>query len=312
MRGYTMEAQEPFALPGFRIGHWTHPSGQTGCSVVIAEDGLALAVVDVRGGAPGTRETDLLQRGALVQRVDAVLLTGGSAFGLAATEGVVQWLREQGRGFPTTALPVPIVAAAVLYDLVPGNLLWPDAAAGYAAAVAARPDGWQSGRLGAGAGATVAKLLDPAMAQPSGLGAARIDLPEGSIAVLVAVNAVGMIVDPATGQPIAAPRDQDGNPIDLRRAFLRQPPRVQPLEQTTIAVVATTIPADTELLTRMAIAAHDGIARTIWPAHTVVDGDTVFVLAAQPGSPELFTRIRAAVATECAMERAILASVKHG
>ncbi|MCS7051929.1 MAG: P1 family peptidase, partial [Thermomicrobium sp.] len=182
------------AVPGFRVGHWTHPSGTTGCTVVLAER-PALAFREVRGGAPGTRETDVLVPGNLVRRLDAVLLTGGSAFGLTAADGVVRWLRERQRGFPTAVVPVPIVAAAVVYDLTGTEPIFPDSDAGYAACDAASPDGWLSGRIGAGAGATAGKLRGRQWATPTGIGAATVALDDYRLGALAVVNPVGEVID---------------------------------------------------------------------------------------------------------------------
>lgn len=266
-----MPVDPAFSLPGFQVGHWTHPSGATGCTVVIC-DQPALAVADVRGGAPGTRELAVLGDGRLVQRLDAVLLTGGSAFGLDAAGGAMRWLREQGRGFVTRSIPVPIVAGAVIFDLDGPDPPWPDAAAGYAAAASALPDGWRSGRFGAGAGASWGKLGGrPA---PGGLGTARASLPAGELAALLVVNALGEVVDQDTGQPL-----RPGSTDDAGR------PSPAPGEHTTIGVLATTVPLDRAALVRLAIAAHDGLARAIRPAHTVFDGDTIIVLTTQEGHP---------------------------
>ena len=266
-----MPVDPAFSLPGFQVGHWTHPSGVTGCTVVIC-DQPALAVADVRGGAPGTRELAVLGDGRLVQRLDAVLLTGGSAFGLDAAGGVMRWLREQGRGFVTRSIPVPIVAGAVIFDLDGPDPPWPDAAAGYAAAASALPDGWRSGRFGAGAGASWGKLGGrPA---PGGLGTARASLPAGELAALLVVNALGEVVDQDTGQPL-----RPGSTDDAGR------PSPAPGEHTTIGVLATTVPLDRAALVRLAIAAHDGLARAIRPAHTVFDGDTIIVLTTHEGHP---------------------------
>jgi L-aminopeptidase/D-esterase-like protein len=241
----------------------------TGCTVVLCEP-AAVAGVDVRGAAPGTRETDLLRPGSLVERVDAILLTGGSAFGLAAASGVVQFLEERGIGFPTTAGPVPIVPAAVLFDLGIGRAdVRPDAAAGYAACLAATTEPVAEGCVGAGAGATVAKLGGAAGAIKAGLGSHALRLPDGTIvAALVAVNAVGSVVDPTTGEVIAAPRRSLATPG-------------QPLvgASTTLGILATTARLDSAAVNRLASIAHDGIAQTIRPAHTLYDGDTIFALS---------------------------------
>ncbi len=295
-------------IPGFAIGHWTHPTGRTGCTVIVAEN-PALAVCDVQGGAPGTRETDLLAPGSLVRRLDAVLLTGGSAFGLAAAEGVVRWLREQGRGFPTAVVPVPIVAAAVVYDLSGPDPVFPDADAGYAACAAARPDAWQTGRFGAGSATSVGKVAGPAQASPTGVGTAIVQLQYGHIGAIAIVNAVGDIVDPTTGQILAGARNPEGGWLDSRQAIIAGSASVEPLTNTTLVAVVTDIAVDVHGLIRMAIAAHDAIARTIRPAHTVFDGDTVFVLAKEEAPVTAADIVRLATATEIAVEQAIITSI---
>jgi len=296
------------AIPGFAIGHWTHPTGRTGCTVILT-DRPAVAVCEVRGGAPGTRETNLMTAGSLVRRVDAVLLTGGSAFGLAAADGVVHWLREHGRGFPTPFLPVPIVAAAVVYDLNGPDLVFPDAEAGYAACRAARPDQWRGGRFGAGTATTVGKLLGHQRATPPGIGTHVLASEGGHLGVLAVVNAVGNIVDPATGGILAGIRADDGGWIDSREAILNlSEPESAAGTNTTLIVVMTDLALDYHALTRMAIAAHDALARVIRPAHTILDGDTVFVLAVDETPTPAARIMKIAAATEVAVERALLAS----
>lgn len=302
-----MASTERFTLPGFRVGHWERPGGATGCSVLLPEE-PALAVVDVRGGAPGTRELDVLGEGRSAQRVDAVLLTGGSAFGLAAATGVVRWLREQGRGFPTSAIPVPIVPAAVIFDLVAEHLEWPTEDAGYAAAAACEPDGWRSGPIGAGRGATVGKVAGREQAVAGGLGVARVALRGGHVAALVVVNALGEVVDPDTGRVVAGLRDG-------RRAedvLLEAVSAPQAGENTTIGLVATDLPVDRPALVRMAIAAHDGLARAIRPAHTLFDGDTVFALASRVSQTDDRLILQLGTAAARATSAAILAAVGGG
>lgn len=292
---------ERFSIPGFRVGHWTHPEGHTGCSVVLADE-PALAVVDVRGGSPGTRETSLLEEGRTVQHVNAVLLTGGSAFGLAAAEGVVTWLREQGRGFPTGSIPVPIVSAAVLFDLRGEDPAWPNAAAGYDAADTATPEGWISGRIGAGAGATVAKLLNrPGKA--SGLGAAKLTTRAGSVATLIAVNAVGDVASTAESADRGTASLED-------RILSGEKPGSRKGENTTIGVVVIDSPLSRDDLVRIGIAAHDGLARSIHPAHTLFDGDTFFVLGRTEGELETRDLLQISVATQHAVMRAIANSAQ--
>src|ERR1700682_5009458 len=248
------------AIPGIRVGHWTDLEAATGCTVVLCEQG-AVAGVDVRGSAPATRETDLLRPGSLVGRAHAILLTGGSAFGLDAATGVMRFLEERGAGFSTQAGPVPIVPAAALFDLGIGRAdLRPDAAAGYAACEAAG-EAIEEGCVGAGTGATVAKLGGPAGAIKSGIGTSAQLLADGTrIAALVAVNAVGGIYEPRTGAPIALPR-------------IKQPGcRLFGGTNTTIGVIATTASLDPAGINRLATIGHDGLALAIRPAHTAYDG----------------------------------------
>jgi len=268
------------AIPGLQVGHDTNAEARTGCTVVLTPAG-ATASVDVRGAAPGARETDLLRPENLVEKVHAILLTGGSAFGLAAADGVMRWLYERGHGFDAGVARVPIVPAAVLFDLAVGrNDVWPDADAGYRACEAASDAPVVPGRVGAGAGATVAKLMGPAGAQPGGLGSAMIPLPTGgSVGALVAVNAVGEIYNPATGEKVVA-------------AGAGAMPGSNPMSgaNTTLAVVATDVLLSKSQCLRVAQMAHDGFARTIKPSHTLYDGDTVFALStgvAGPGDANL-------------------------
>lgn len=305
-------SDERFTVEGFRVGHWTHPEGGTGCTVVLT-DSPALAIADVRGGAPGSRELAVLGEGRLVQRVDAVLLTGGSAFGLAAADGVMAWLREHGRGFPTSSIPVPIVPAAVIFDLVGPEPAWPDAAAGYQAANDARPDGWRSGRIGAGAGATVGKLLGADNASPAGLGAACVGCRAGRVAAIVAVNAVGDVVDPASGQIVAGARaaDDGGGWADSEALLLSgAQPDATPGTNTVIGVVVVDAAVDRDALVRIGVAAHDGLARAIRPAHTTLDGDTLFVLAREEGRIGPSELLQLGTAAQQAVAHAVHRSVQ--
>jgi len=258
------------AVPGIRVGHWTDLAAATGCSVVLCERAVAVGV-DVRGAAPGTRETDLLRPGSLIGRAHAILLSGGSAFGLDAATGVMRFLEEQGIGVPTRAglTKVPIVSSAVLFDLQIGRAdVRPDAAAGYSACEAATATDVEEGCVGAGTGATVAKRFGHAGAIKSGIGTAARQLEGGLVvAALVAVNAVGSIYDPATGRPIAEPRVQ------------KSQSEVLVGENTTIGVVATNAQLDTTATSRLATLAHDGLAMAIRPAHTQFDGDTLFAVS---------------------------------
>jgi L-aminopeptidase/D-esterase-like protein len=254
----------------------------TGCTVVLI-DGDAVGGVSQRGGAPGTRETDLLNPLNVVDKVNAVVLSGGSAFGLDAATGVVRWLEERGVGWPTAAGRVPIVSGAILFDLgVGGNpKIRPTADCGYRAAQGATDRPAEEGSIGAGAGATVGKF-GGGRSMKAGIGSAAIALPSGLIvAAIVAVNAVGDIIDPATGTVVAGVRGQDGRLADAR-VLLRSGQTVPPPpagENTTIGVVATNARLSKAQANRMALMADDGYARAIYPSHTEGDGDTIFALA---------------------------------
>ncbi|NOZ48559.1 MAG: P1 family peptidase [Chloroflexi bacterium] len=256
-------------IPGVLVGHDTLPTAMTGCTVVLTPDG-ATAGVDVRGAAPGTRETDLLRPENLVQQVHGIVLAGGSAFGLAAATGVMQWLAERGHGFDVGVARVPIVPAAVLFDLAVGDAhAWPDAAAGTRACSAASSQPVAMGRVGAGTGATVAKLYGPQGARPGGVGSAVAELPGGGlVGALVVVNALGEIFDPLSGRVLVSSRG-DVSPGNWPL----------PGQNTTLGVIATDIPLTKAQCLRVAQMAHDGLARAIRPAHTLYDGDSLFVLS---------------------------------
>ncbi|RAG83625.1 peptidase S58 family protein [Streptacidiphilus pinicola] len=266
-------------VPGFRVGHAHRVGGGalTGVTVVLAPEGGAVAGVDVRGGGPGTRETDALDPRNLVQRVDAVTLTGGSAFGLDAAGGVMAWLEEQGRGFrvgPEPGQVVPVVPTAALFDLGRGGD-WrarPDAALGRAAVAAATEGPVAQGNVGAGTGAVVGGLK-------GGIGTASVRLPSGvTLGALVAVNAVGSAVDPVTGELYAIRFGRPGEFPDLR-AEPSSPPADGPSLNTTLAVVATDTTLTKAQAHKLAGVAHDGLARALRPIHLLSDGDTVFALA---------------------------------
>ena len=291
-QGSTASGRGLTAVSGLKVGHHTLDARPTGCTVILAEAG-AVAGVDVRGSAPGTRETDLLNPVNLVQQVHAIVLSGGSAFGLAAADGVIKYLEEKRIGFPFGGGVVPIVPEAVLFDLSVGDgRIRPGADCGYAAARAATPDAVVEGNVGAGAGATVGKLLRADRGMKGGLGSAAIELPDGLVvAALVAVNAAGNVMDPATGQFIAGGRTDDGHRIADLRALLRAAvrPASQALEHTTIGVVATNAPLTKVQATKLAQMAHDGFARAIYPSHLTVDGDAIFALSTgtRPGGTDL-------------------------
>ena len=296
--------------PGYRLGHATDPVGRTGCTVILPPTGT-VAAVDVRGGAPGTRETGVFTPGNLVSEIHAVLFAGGSTFGLAAATGVAEWLRDRGVGLSMGPARVPIVAGAVLFDLAVGDpLAFPDEAQGRRACEEASEGEVARGAVGAGTGATVGKLLGIERASPGGIGLAEVGLPDGAVvAALAAVNAYGDVVDAETGALLAGPRDGMGFRSD--RA-LREDPHLEgphPAGNTTLVCVATTVPFDTSSLKRVAIEAHDGIARAVRPAHTIVDGDVAFALAPGGATPPLLTRLRVGAAAAHAVARAIADAV---
>ena len=269
-------------VSGIRVGHFTDPRRPTGCTVVLAEAGAA-AGVDVRGSAPGTRETDLLAPQNMIQEIHAVVLAGGSAFGLESAGGVVQYLEEKGIGYPTRTGPVPIVPAAILYDLGLGDAsIRPDREAGYQACQKASRGAVEEGNVGAGAGATVGKMLGLKRAMKGGLGSASLKVDNLVVAALAAVNALGDIVNPETGKIVAGARSQDGKSFADISKVLRQAPlgKLRHLDHnTTLGVVATNAAFDKAAMQKMAQMSHNGLARSVRPAHLPHDGDAIFSLS---------------------------------
>jgi L-aminopeptidase/D-esterase-like protein len=306
-------------VPGIEVGHTTDPVGVTGCTVILAADG-AVAGVDVRGGAPGTRETDLLRPTATVERIHAVCLCGGSAFGLAAADGVMRWLAERGIGFPTGIRPVPIVPAACLFDLGIGSPeAAPGPADGYAAAAAARDGtGVLEGSVGAGTGATVAKLAGPERAHKGGVGSAAGQLDDGAwVGTLAVTNALGAVY--ARDGRLLTPTVETGEgrlPGSTTPAPWSPAPPA-PGIQTTLAVIATDAPLDRAQCRSLAGLGHDALARSVRPVHTPYDGDTVFALSTavgEPVGPGRFTQLgMLAVELLCeAIERSVLLAAPPG
>lgn len=272
------------AVAGITVGHHTLAERPTGCTVIVVDGEGAAGGVSQRGGAPGTRETDLLDPSNMVDKVNAVVLSGGSAFGLDAATGAVKWLEEHNVGWDVRIAKVPIVPAAILFDLpIGGNpKIRPAADCGYRAAAAATHAPVAEGSIGAGAGATIGKSGGAGRSMKSGIGSYSVTLPNGlTVGAIVAVNAVGDIIDPDTGRIVAGVRNPDGTFADAR-ILLRTGqtgPRPRPGENTTIGVVATNARLTKTQASRMALMADDGLARAIYPSHTVGDGDTVFALA---------------------------------
>ena len=284
-------------VAGIKVGHFTHAERPTGCTVVLAEQG-AVAGVDVRGGGPGTRETDLLRPEASVEKIHALVLSGGSAYGLATADGVARYLEQKGVGFRVGGAVVPSVPAAILFDLNVGDpRIRPDAASGFQAAELASPDPVQQGNVGAGAGATVGKLFGIERAMKGGLGSASIKLEDGFVvAALVAVNALGDIVDPEDGKLLAGARTEDGQGLVDTLRQMRQGIPMAVLsrgENTTLGVVAANVDWTKAQATKVA-----QMARAIRPAHMPFDGDTIFALGTggKHGNSDLAGRIGALAA----------------
>ena len=309
-----MDAWGITAVAGLELGHHTLTERPTGCTVVLARDG-AVGGVDVRGSAPGTREIALLDPVNTVELVNAVVLSGGSAFGLASADGVVHYLDEQDVGYRVGRKVVPIVVGAILYDLgLEGDeKIRPGPECGYAAASAASSDAAAEGSVGAGAGATVGKMGGGGRMK-GGFGTASVTLDNGlTVAAAVAVNAVGDIIDPATGEVVAGMLNEDGTFVDARRFLLAGRGLGDVPDQagasTTIGIVATNAVLTKAQATKIAQMAHDGLARTIYPAHTAGDGDTVFSLATGTWDGEANITIVGALAADV-MSEAILRAVR--
>jgi L-aminopeptidase/D-esterase-like protein len=302
-------------VPGFALGHASDFANLTGCSVILCPPGT-VGSVDLRGSATGTRQLDALVGFHLVQEVHGVLLSGGSAFGLEAAGGVMQFLEEQGRGFDVTITRVPIVPTAVIYDLSVGNhRVRPDRDMGYAACLAARPEFQGEGNLGAGTGASVGKLLGIRQATKGGLGSTCLEGPNGLlVTALAVVNAFGDVVDPETGEIVAGARTApDSREFADTAALIRRGMIRQQFGEpnTTIGVVVTNARLNREQAQKIAQMAQNGLPRAIRPVHTLFDGDIVFVLA----HPEVDTDLHlVGLLAQAALESAILNAVRkaHG
>jgi L-aminopeptidase/D-esterase-like protein len=305
------------AVDGIKVGQHTMAERPTGCTVILVDGDGAPGGVSQRGGAPGTSEVSLLDPLNLVDKVNAVVLAGGSAFGLEARQGVIRYLEERHIGWKVSTGVVPIVPAAILIDLGFGGRpgVRPDADCGYKAATSASGGPIDEGNVGAGAGATVGKLDGGKRAMKGGLGTASVTLPNGlSVGAIVATNAVGDIIDPETNRVVAGIRTEDGRSLADVRTLLRtgrlgsrgSAPR--PGENTTIAVVATNARLTKTEANRVALMADDGLARAINPSHTMFDGDTVFAIATGRWDGEASSSVIGALAAEVLAE-AIVRSV---
>lgn len=298
-------------VPGIKVGHSQDLKAGTGCTVIICDNG-AVTGVDVRGGAPGTRETDLLNPINLVDKAHAIYLGGGSAFGLDGASGVMKYLEERGIGFDVVLTKVPIVPGAVLFDLDVGDYrVRPDARMGYDACLKASEEEARQGNIGAGTGATVGKIFGGLRCMKSGLGTASFKSQELIIGAIVAVNCLGDVIDPETGEMIAGVLTEDKKGFANTMSFLKNFPQKTKdnfSKNTTIGVIATNAKLSKAGATKVAMMAQDGYARTISPAHTMFDGDTVFCMAT--GEVEAGVNVVGVIAAEV-MARAIVKAIKN-
>jgi L-aminopeptidase/D-esterase-like protein len=299
-------------VAGIEVGHFTDTRRPTGCTVVMAREG-AVAGVDVRGAAPGTRETDLLAPTNLVDRVHGILLAGGSAWGLDAATGVVQWMEEHGIGFPVGPACLPLVPGAVLFDLLVGDAsIRPNAAAGYRACELASTRPPAEGNVGAGTGASVGKIFGIERAMKGGIGTASVTVEGITVGAIIACNALGDVIDPDTAQPIAGARTRNGKSLlDSRRALLRGEPPKPHLAgtNTTIGVIATDAVITKAQASRLATVGHDGLARSINPVHTMSDGDALFMLGTGRAGKSLGMMVLGTMAAE-AVAMAVVRAVR--
>lgn len=297
---------------GLSVGHFTDARRPTGCTVVLTPQG-AVAGVDVRGASPGTRETELLSPLNAVEKIHAVLLSGGSAFGLDAAGGVMRWLEERGVGVEVGTVRIPIVPAAILFDLFTGDAsIRPDAASGYAACIAAKNSAGAQGNVGAGAGAVVGKLFGIPRAMKGGIGSASVCVNGVTVAAMVAVNAVGDVIDPRSGEVVAGARSEDGlRMVGTTQAILNGEvlQHLMPGSATSIGVVATDAVISKVQANKIAQMAHDGLARSINPVHTLTDGDTLFALGTGASGLQVHTTVLGTLAAEV-VARAVLNAVR--
>ncbi|HUU40639.1 MAG TPA: P1 family peptidase [Desulfatiglandales bacterium] len=298
-------------IEGIKVGHAQDLKAATGCTVIISEEGATVGV-DVRGGAPGTRETELLNPVNLVQKVHAIILAGGSAFGLDAAAGVMQYLEERNVGFDVQVTKVPIVCGAALFDLTIGDYrIRPDKAMGYQACLNASSTEYKQGTIGAGTGATVGKILGMRRAMKSGLGCYALKAEGLKVGALVAVNCLGDVVDPLSGKRLAGPLNEDMQTLaDTEEIMINSYSDKKSLfsGNTTIGVVATNAAFTKAQATKLASMAQNGYARTMRPAHSMYDGDTIFAMST--GSIEADLSVVGLLAARV-MERAVIAAVKN-
>ena len=302
-------------VPGVTAGHWSNPAAATGCTAVLFGEQGAVAGCDVRGASPGTRETDLLRPTNTVDRIHAILLGGGSAYGLAAADGVMRYLEQRRIGVHVGRSLVPIVPAAILFDLNIGDGdVRPDSESGYSACVNASRNALEQGSVGAGTGATVGKTLGGENAMKGGLGTCSIELGDGLVVgAVMAVNAIGGVHDPSSGRLLAGPRDATGCMQSSMEGLIRGTAKAAPIANTTIGVVATNAKLTKAQAARLAGSAHDGLALAVRPAHLAGDGDTMFVVGTAHHHVEVETEIlnRLIAAVVTCTSRAIVNGIMH-
>jgi L-aminopeptidase/D-esterase-like protein len=300
-------------IEGIMIGHAQDLEGATGCTVLIGENGV-IAGVDVRGGAPGTRETDILKSGYLVEKIYAVTLAGGSAFGLDAASGVMQYLEERGVGFDVTVTKVPIVCGAVLFDLNIGDhRVRPDKNMGYEACLNANNKECVNGNVGAGAGATVGKILGMERAMKSGLGTYCVQTGDLKVGAVVAVNCLGDVIDPGTGEILAGVLSEDLKTLSnteeiMIREYADKADKRDPFSgNTSIGIIATNAKLTKSEANKVASMAHNGYGRTLRPAHSMFDGDTIFAIATDQVNGEISV---VGLLAARVMEQAVIRAIK--
>jgi L-aminopeptidase/D-esterase-like protein len=306
-----MQQIEFTKIEGLEVGHAQNLDAATGCTVVLCKNG-ATTGVDVRGGAPGTRETDLLNPVNMVQKIHAIMLSGGSAFGLDAAAGIMQYLDEKKIGFNVGVTVVPIVCGAVLFDLTIGDFkIRPDKDMGYLACLNANNKECPQGNVGAGVGATVGKIMGTERAMKSGIGSYALEIGDLNIGALVAVNCLGDVIDPETGEKLAGPLNNDMHTLaDTEEIMIRAYAEKKNLfsGNTTIGVIATNASLDKAQATKLASMAQNGYARTMRPAHTMFDGDTIFAMSTGSISADLSV---VGLLASRVMERAVIAAIKN-
>lgn len=306
-----METIKITDIEGIKLGHAQDLEGATGCTVILCEEG-AVAGVDVRGGAPGTRETDLLNPMNMVDKIHAILLTGGSAFGLDAAGGIMKYLEERGIGFDVGVTKVPIVCGAALFDLVIGDhKVRPDKEMGYRACLSASKAECLDGNIGAGTGATIGKVLGPEFAMKGGLGTYTLKVGDLIVGAIVAVNCLGDVIDPKDGKAVAGVLNEDKDGLrNTEDIMLLQYNNKKNLYNgnTTIGAIVTNAKLTKAETNKVASMAHNGYGRTIYPVHTMYDGDTIFSIAT--GKVEADVNVVGLLAART-MERAIVKAVKN-